>query len=153
MPGTSARSKRRRLARARRWPSRHRTRVVSPQPHTRGKCGERRNIIRSDDGRASGSRSLIPDETQSGFASGVKTSDPSQQHRRRDIIGIHMKKIILATFLAGIGSTSALAADLGARAPYSKAPGIVAPAMPWTGWYGGLNAGWAGGGDGVSTTG
>jgi outer membrane immunogenic protein len=64
-----------------------------------------------------------------------------------------MKKIILATVLAALGSTSALAADLGARAPYSKAPGIVAPAMPWTGWYGGLNAGWAGGGDGVSTTG
>src|SRR4051794_33642702 len=142
MPGTSARSKRRRLARARRlWPSRHRTRVVSPSPHTHGKCGERRNIIRSDDGRASGSRSLIPDETQSGFASGAKTSDPSQQHRRRDIIGIHMKKIILATVLAGIGSTSALAADLGARAPYSKAPAMVAVSN-WSGFYIGGNVGY-----------
>src|SRR3954454_24058814 len=144
MPGTSARSKRRRLARARRWPSRHRTRVVCPQPHTRGNCGERRSIIRSDDGRASGSRSLIPDETQSGFASGAKTSDPSQQHRRRDIIGIHMKKIILATVLAGIGSTSALAADLGARAPYSKAPAMVEAVGNWSGFYigGTVGAAW-----------
>ena len=70
-----------------RWPSRHRTRVVSPQPHTRGKCGERRNIIRSDDGRASGSCSLIPDETQSGLRrtrSGVlsSTTAPPQRHHR-----------------------------------------------------------------------
>src|SRR3954453_13229778 len=62
--------------------------VVSPQPQTRGKCGERRNIIRSDDGRASGSRSLIPDETQSGFASGALwkfrsfTTAPPQRHHR-----------------------------------------------------------------------
>src|SRR3954454_19049333 len=147
MPGTSARSKRRRLARARRWPSRHRTRVVCPQPHTRGNCGERRSIIRSDDGRASGSRSLIPDETQSGFASGAKTSDPSQQHRRKDIIGIHMKKIILATVLAALGSTSALAADLGARAPYAKAPAMVEAVGNWSGFYIGGNVGY-GWGDG-----
>jgi outer membrane immunogenic protein len=62
-----------------------------------------------------------------------------------------VKKIILATVLAGIGSTAALAADLGART-YTKAPAIVAPVATWTGWYAGLNAGWAGGGDGVSTS-
>jgi outer membrane immunogenic protein len=62
-----------------------------------------------------------------------------------------MKKIILATVLAGIGSTAALAADLGART-YTKAPAIVAPVATWAGWYAGLNAGWAGGGDGVSTS-
>src|SRR3954447_22262728 len=125
------------------WPSRHRTRVVSPQPHTRGKCGERRNIIRSDDGRASGSRSLIPDETQSGLRRARSgSSDPSQQHRRRDIIGIHMKKIILATVLAALGSTSVLAADLGARAPYSKAPAMVDHVYNWTGFYIGGHAGY-----------
>ena len=62
-----------------------------------------------------------------------------------------MKKIILATVLAGIGSTAALAADLGART-YTKAP-MMAPVSNWSGWYAGLNAGWAGGGDGVSTSG
>src|SRR3954447_22426430 len=110
--------------------------VVSAQPHTRGKCGERRNIIRSDDGRASGSRSLIPDETQSGLRrAGSGSSDPSQKHRRKDIIGIHMKKIILATVLAALGSTSALAADLGARAPYAKAPAMVEAVGNWSGFY------------------
>jgi outer membrane immunogenic protein len=44
-----------------------------------------------------------------------------------------MKKIILATVLAGIGSTAALAADLGARAPYTKAPAmVVEAAYNWT---------------------
>src|SRR5882672_6270299 len=63
-----------------------------------------------------------------------------------------MKKIILATVLAGIGSTAALAADLGART-YTKAPAIMAPVSNWTGWYAGLNAGWAGGANEVSTSG
>ena len=115
---------------------------ILPATHAREMRGDRRNIIRSDDGRASGSRSLIPDETQSGFASGVKTSDPSQQHRRKDIIGIHMKKIILATVLAALGSTSALAADLGARAPYAKAPAMVDHVYNWTGFYIGVSAGY-----------
>src|SRR3954451_22107487 len=123
--------------------SRYRTEVVSPQPHTRAKCGEWRDIIRSDDGRASGSRSLIPDETQSGLRRARSgSSDPSQQHRRNDIIGIHMKKIILATVLAGVTSTSALAADLGARAPYSKAPAMVAALSNWSGSYIGGNVGY-----------
>src|SRR4051794_27113901 len=119
--------------------------VVSAQPHTRGKCGERRNIIRSDDGRASGSRSLIPDETQSGLRRARSgSSDPPQQPRRRDIIGIHMKKIILATVLAALGSTSALAADLGARAPYAKAPAMVEAVGNWSGFYigGTVGAAW-----------
>jgi outer membrane immunogenic protein len=62
-----------------------------------------------------------------------------------------MKKIILATLLAGIGSTTALAADLGART-YTKAP-MMAPVSNWSGWYAGLNAGWAGGANEVSTSG
>ena len=45
-----------------------------------------------------------------------------------------MKKIILATVLAGIGSTAALAADLGART-YSKAPAMVEQVYNWTGFY------------------
>src|ERR1700704_2177301 len=45
-----------------------------------------------------------------------------------------MKKIILATVLAGIGSTAALAADLGAR-PYTKAPAMVDQVYNWTGFY------------------
>jgi outer membrane immunogenic protein len=45
-----------------------------------------------------------------------------------------MKKIILATVLVGIGSTAALAADLGART-YTKAPPMVAQVYNWTGFY------------------
>src|ERR1700716_1800845 len=45
-----------------------------------------------------------------------------------------MKKIILATVLAGIGSTAALAADLGART-YTKAPAMVDQVYNWTGFY------------------
>ena len=51
MPGTSASPRPRTTTVA----SRYVAGVVSPSPHTHGKCGERRNIIRSDDGRASGS--------------------------------------------------------------------------------------------------
>ena len=46
-----------------------------------------------------------------------------------------MKKIILATVLAALGSTTALAADLGARAPYAKAPAMVAAVSNWSGFY------------------
>jgi outer membrane immunogenic protein len=52
-----------------------------------------------------------------------------------------MKKIILATVLAGIGSTAALAADLGART-YTKAPAMVDQAYNWTGFYIGGHAGY-----------
>jgi outer membrane immunogenic protein len=67
--------------------------------------------------------------------------------------GIHMKKIILATVLAGMASTSALAADLGARAPYAKAPAMVAVSN-WSGFYIGGDAGYAfhGSSSGVVTT-
>jgi outer membrane immunogenic protein len=44
-----------------------------------------------------------------------------------------MKKIILATVLAGISSTAALAADLGA--PYTKAPMMADQVYSWTGFY------------------
>jgi outer membrane immunogenic protein len=52
-----------------------------------------------------------------------------------------MKKIIVATVLAAIGSTSTLAADLGARAPYTKAPAMAALAN-WSGFYVGANVGY-----------
>jgi outer membrane immunogenic protein len=65
-----------------------------------------------------------------------------------------MKKIILATVLAGIGSTAALAADLGART-YSKAPAMMAPVSNWSGFYIGADAGYAfnGSSSGVLTNG
>jgi outer membrane immunogenic protein len=50
---------------------------------------------------------------------------------------------LLAIFLAGLGATSTLAADLAARS-YSKAPpALLAPtsAYNWSGFYAGLNAG------------
>jgi outer membrane immunogenic protein len=65
-----------------------------------------------------------------------------------------MKKIILATVLAAVGSTAALAADLGARAPYAKAPAMVAVSN-WSGFYIGADAGYAfnGSSSGVLTNG
>jgi outer membrane immunogenic protein len=62
-----------------------------------------------------------------------------------------MKKIILATVVAGLGSTAALAADLDVRT-YTKAPVMVAAVSNWTGWYVGLNAGGAWGHDDVSSS-
>src|SRR5215208_2446965 len=59
-----------------------------------------------------------------------------------------MKKIILATVLAGLSSTAALAADLGARTPYTKAPAMVAVSN-WSGFYIGGNVGY---GWGAGTT-
>src|SRR3954470_12907926 len=56
--------------------------------------------------------------------------------------GTHMKKLVLATVLAGIGSTSALAADLGARAPYAKAPAMMEAVGNWSGFYIGGNVGY-----------
>jgi outer membrane immunogenic protein len=58
-----------------------------------------------------------------------------------------MKRIVLAATLVALGSASALAADLPART-YAKAQ--AAPAYNWSGWYGGVNAGWVGGAGGVS---
>src|SRR3981189_877847 len=52
-----------------------------------------------------------------------------------------MKKIILATVLAGIGSTAALAADLGART-YTKAPAMMTAVGNWSGFYIGGNVGY-----------
>src|SRR5215212_11739403 len=65
-----------------------------------------------------------------------------QSRTPQHTIGIRMKKIIVATVLAAIGSTAALAADLGARAPYSKAPAMVAAVGSWSGFYLGGNVGY-----------
>jgi outer membrane immunogenic protein len=51
--------------------------------------------------------------------------------------------------MAAALSGSALAADLPSRT-YAKAPAMAAPAYNWSGWYGGLNAGWVGGSGSVS---
>jgi outer membrane immunogenic protein len=52
-----------------------------------------------------------------------------------------MKKIVLATVLAALGSASALAADLAPHA-YSKAPMMAAPVSTWQGFYIGGNVGY-----------
>jgi len=52
-----------------------------------------------------------------------------------------MKKIIVATVLAAVSSSTALAADLGARTPYIKAPAMVAVSS-WSGFYIGANVGY-----------
>jgi outer membrane immunogenic protein len=56
-----------------------------------------------------------------------------------------MKKFLLATVaLVALGATvPALAADLGARAPYTKAPVYAAPIYNWTGFYIGGHVGGA----------
>ncbi|MFL6817663.1 MAG: outer membrane protein [Bradyrhizobium sp.] len=54
-----------------------------------------------------------------------------------------MKKIIVATVLATLSSTAALAADLGARAPYAKAPAMMAAVGNWSGLSIGADAGYA----------
>jgi outer membrane immunogenic protein len=58
-----------------------------------------------------------------------------------------MKKIVLATVLAGLTSTAALAADLGARAPYAKAPAMMQAVSNWSGFYIGGNVGYGWGND------
>ena len=52
-----------------------------------------------------------------------------------------MKKILLAVGLIGLGTASALAADLPART-YTKAPAMVSPAYNWTGFYVGVMGGY-----------
>jgi outer membrane immunogenic protein len=53
-----------------------------------------------------------------------------------------MKKIILATVLAGLGSASALAADMAPRPTYTKAPPMMTPVASWAGFYLGGNVGY-----------
>jgi outer membrane immunogenic protein len=60
-----------------------------------------------------------------------------------------VKRILSGTVMAAALSGSALAADLPSRT-YAKAPAMAAPAYNWSGWYGGLNAGWVGGAGSVS---
>src|SRR6267154_754566 len=55
-----------------------------------------------------------------------------------------MKRIVLTAAFVALGLASAFAADLPSRT-YTKAPAAAAPAYNWSGWYGGLNAGWVGG--------
>ena len=55
-----------------------------------------------------------------------------------------MKRIVLTAAFVALGLASAFAADLPSRT-YAKAPAMAAPAYNWSGWYGGLNAGWVGG--------
>jgi outer membrane immunogenic protein len=59
-----------------------------------------------------------------------------------------MKRILGGMVVAAL-SGSAFAADLPSRT-YVKAPAMAAPAYNWSGWYGGLNAGWVGGAGSVS---
>jgi outer membrane immunogenic protein len=58
-----------------------------------------------------------------------------------------MKRILGGMVVAAL-SGSAFAADLPPRS-YAKAPAMAAPAYNWSGWYGGLNAGWVDGAGGV----
>ena len=60
-----------------------------------------------------------------------------------------MKQILGGMVVAAALSGSAFATDLPSPT-YTKAPAIAAPAYNWSGWYGGLNAGWVGGSDSVS---
>ncbi|HZR71768.1 MAG TPA: porin family protein, partial [Bradyrhizobium sp.] len=46
-----------------------------------------------------------------------------------------MKKLVLALTAAAAFTGSALAADLPARAPYTKAPVMPEPVYNWTGFY------------------
>src|SRR6266852_5070106 len=60
-----------------------------------------------------------------------------------------MKRILGGMVVAAALSGSAFAADLPSRT-YVKAPAMATPAYNWSGWYGGLNAGWVGGAGSVS---
>src|SRR5712671_852989 len=60
-----------------------------------------------------------------------------------------MKRIVLTAAFVALGLASAFAADLPSRT-YAKAPAAAAPAYNWSGWYGGLNAGWVGGSGSVN---
>jgi outer membrane immunogenic protein len=57
--------------------------------------------------------------------------------------GVKMKRILLATVAAALGSASALAADLPQRPAYKAEPVMMAPAPTWTGCYIGANIGGA----------
>ena len=57
-----------------------------------------------------------------------------------------------AILVSAIGIGAASAADVPAGT-YTKAPAMVAAVSNWTGWYAGVNAGWVGGANDVSTSG
>jgi outer membrane immunogenic protein len=105
--------------------------ISQPMPFDRRTRGERESVFY-------GERNAI------WFASGAlksKARFSSLRTERRDTIGVQMKKIILATVLAGLGSTAALAADLGART-HTKAPEMMAAVSNWSGFYIGGNVGY-----------
>jgi outer membrane immunogenic protein len=81
---------------------------------------------------------------------------PVFQTEASEVAGIEfwgtMKKIVLATVLAALGSASALAADLGPRA-YTKAPMMAEPVSSWQGFYIGGNVGYGWGAGRSSSTG
>jgi outer membrane immunogenic protein len=57
-----------------------------------------------------------------------------------------MKKLLLGTvglMALGVAAVPASAADLAARPVYTKAPPIVNPIYDWSGFYIGINGGWA----------
>ena len=58
-------------------------------------------------------------------------------------MGFEMKNFLLGTVgLIALGTVSASAADLAAR-PYTKAPPMMAAVYDWSGFYLGINGGWA----------
>jgi hypothetical protein len=61
--------------------------------------------------------------------------------RGKHIRGFRMKRMLGGMVMAAALSGSAFAADLPSRT-YAKAPAMAAPVYNWSGWYGGLNAGW-----------
>ena len=60
-----------------------------------------------------------------------------------------MKKLLSAAFLAAGLASPSFGADLPAR-PYTKSPAMVAPVWSWTGFYAGVNGGYAWGNSDVS---
>src|ERR1700750_2259576 len=68
-----------------------------------------------------------------------------REAKRRQSGELEMKKFLLGTvglIALGMASAPASAADLAAR-PYTKAPPMVAAVYDWSGFYIGINGGWA----------
>jgi outer membrane immunogenic protein len=104
-------------------------------------------LIPTDRWTSAGLESALYRDRHDLLLSRLEKSNGSGQHRQglQGTMGFQMKKIILATLLAGLGSTAALAADLGARS-YSKAPATMAAVNNWSGFYVGGNVGYGWGG-------
>jgi outer membrane immunogenic protein len=75
-----------------------------------------------------------------------------REAKRRHSGELEMKKFLLGTvglLALGLASAPASAADLAAR-PYTKAPPMMQPMYDWSGFYIGINGGWAQANDGRS---